>query len=405
MPTNPYLKLITEISFENKYTKWYVNILHTALERASTKTEAKHLLDYVEGHHIVPKSFKMGGEKDKLNIAYLTAREHFVVHMLLPKMIKDKYLACKITCALTKLMKDENFNSRRYETARKIFTRRYNELELTIYYVIDENDNKIKITNMPQFCKENDLSVGDMISLAHGKRKQYKGFKRLNWDEPVFTKYYNAQCYYNCEKITIENVAEFCKENNLFHNTFTKMLSGEYRYCKEYYNVDFYESICNKKFEFYLDNIKTETNDIFKFCKDNNLNVLKMVDLCDGKIKHHKNCKSYTKRMSFEFIDPNGNKVITADLPKYCKENNLDERSMYRVYYGERKYHKGYKNINNPDYMPQGTKEYIFYINNEKIIIVNMNKFCIENNLDIRGLSAVNTGKKKSYMGYTKYAN
>ena len=40
--------------------------------------------EYVEKHHIIPKS--MGGNNSNENIAILTAREHFVCHLLLTKM-------------------------------------------------------------------------------------------------------------------------------------------------------------------------------------------------------------------------------------------------------------------------------------------------------------------------------
>jgi hypothetical protein len=39
---------------------------------------------YTEAHHIIPKS--LGGTDDRSNIAVLTAREHYICHLLLPKM-------------------------------------------------------------------------------------------------------------------------------------------------------------------------------------------------------------------------------------------------------------------------------------------------------------------------------
>ena len=63
-----------------------------AFNRYSNRKEAKYMLGYVEGHHILPKSFKQGGEKDKSNLVYLTAREHFICHWLLTKMFTDQCL-------------------------------------------------------------------------------------------------------------------------------------------------------------------------------------------------------------------------------------------------------------------------------------------------------------------------
>ena len=53
--------------------------------------EAKNLLGYTEKHHILPKSFQLGGERDTLNFAYLSAKEHFICHKLLSKMFIGEY--------------------------------------------------------------------------------------------------------------------------------------------------------------------------------------------------------------------------------------------------------------------------------------------------------------------------
>ena len=72
------------IFIDNKYTHWYYTIINTALSRAS-------LTDYTEKHHIIPKS--LGGSNAVSNLVRLTAKEHFVCHRLLTKMVfenKDK---------------------------------------------------------------------------------------------------------------------------------------------------------------------------------------------------------------------------------------------------------------------------------------------------------------------------
>lgn len=77
---NIYLQRLLSISTSTKYTKWYCSIIENAISRVEA-------LDYYEGHHILPKSFKMGGEIDPVNIVKLTSREHFICHRLLPKML------------------------------------------------------------------------------------------------------------------------------------------------------------------------------------------------------------------------------------------------------------------------------------------------------------------------------
>ena len=60
----------------NKYTRTYYNIINRARERVVD--------DYTESHHIIPRS--LGGNNSKQNLVDLTAREHFICHLLLVKM-------------------------------------------------------------------------------------------------------------------------------------------------------------------------------------------------------------------------------------------------------------------------------------------------------------------------------
>ena len=63
------------------YQKIYNNIIYGAKSRGLNK---KSLIGYYEKHHIVPKC--LDGSNDKENLVLLTAREHFIAHMLLCKI-------------------------------------------------------------------------------------------------------------------------------------------------------------------------------------------------------------------------------------------------------------------------------------------------------------------------------
>jgi len=60
---------------ENKYKVWHDNIIKKAFDRK--------IKGYFERHHILPRS--LGGSNKKDNIVKLTAKEHFIIHMLLCK--------------------------------------------------------------------------------------------------------------------------------------------------------------------------------------------------------------------------------------------------------------------------------------------------------------------------------
>ena len=69
---------------DNKYTKFYMNIINNA----QILNRKKGCGTYLEAHHIIPSS--IGGNNLKGNKVLLTAREHFICHRLLTKMTTGK---------------------------------------------------------------------------------------------------------------------------------------------------------------------------------------------------------------------------------------------------------------------------------------------------------------------------
>jgi hypothetical protein len=63
---------------DNKYKSWHDSIIE--------KAKKKEITGYFERHHIIPKC--LGGHNKKDNIVKLTAKEHFIIHMLLCKFTK-----------------------------------------------------------------------------------------------------------------------------------------------------------------------------------------------------------------------------------------------------------------------------------------------------------------------------
>jgi hypothetical protein len=97
---------------ENKYKKWYNSIICAAQNR---------VLDcYTETHHILPKS--LGGTDKSENLIKLTAREHFICHILLTKITKGKdrikMLHAVIMMKASNKLQNRYINSRLYEKMR-----------------------------------------------------------------------------------------------------------------------------------------------------------------------------------------------------------------------------------------------------------------------------------------------
>jgi len=107
------------IFINNKYTRWYYNII----DRAQTRL----LNCYTERHHIIPKS--LGGSNEFSNLVSLTAREHFVCHMLLTKMVTgiQRQKMVHAWWAMATLKKDcqdrHCLNSFQYESVRRAYSK------------------------------------------------------------------------------------------------------------------------------------------------------------------------------------------------------------------------------------------------------------------------------------------
>jgi len=111
---------------ENKYLKWYNAIIAAACTREKLPGA------YVEHHHIVPRS--PGGTNSKSNIVRLSPREHFVCHLLLPKITSGN-ARYKMMFALSMITKAMNIGAGRYRPSSKLYeSARRQYLEASSHY-------------------------------------------------------------------------------------------------------------------------------------------------------------------------------------------------------------------------------------------------------------------------------
>lgn len=101
---------------DNKYTKWYWQIIERARFR--------EIDCYVEKHHIIPRC--MEGSNTSENIVKLTGREHFIIHKLLVKMFTG-FDRKRMGFALWRFMSEcknhsgrKSLSSREFEMVRKM---------------------------------------------------------------------------------------------------------------------------------------------------------------------------------------------------------------------------------------------------------------------------------------------
>ena len=92
------------IFIANKYSRIYYSIVNRAKSRSVT--------GYKETHHIIPRS--LGGSDYPDNLVDLTAKEHYIVHLLLPYMVVDNTHKQKMWGALRCMSKLVSGTHKRY---------------------------------------------------------------------------------------------------------------------------------------------------------------------------------------------------------------------------------------------------------------------------------------------------
>jgi hypothetical protein len=113
---------------KNKYTKIYYNIITRAISRKLT--------GYYESHHIIPKS--LGGDDSETNLVSLTAREHFLCHLLLRKMTTgiDK---SKMSQAAWMMASCVGKNQERYKINNRLYEKLKVEMSLVKKSIVTWN--------------------------------------------------------------------------------------------------------------------------------------------------------------------------------------------------------------------------------------------------------------------------
>lgn len=136
----------------------YVNVYYSIIKnRLDNPVEG-----YVERHHIVPKS--EGGTDNDDNIVALTAREHYIAHLLLAKIYNDYKMYSAVVymqCKTKRQKRDFKFNSHLYEQIRKEFSIKNSEAH----------------KGKPSWNKGRKLSEATKAKISNSKRGQQSWMK------------------------------------------------------------------------------------------------------------------------------------------------------------------------------------------------------------------------------------
>lgn len=148
----------------NKYYKVYYNIINRAMSRTLDKDT------YSEKHHIIPKS--LGGNNDKDNIAVLTAKEHFICHLLLPKMTEGTERK-RMLHAAWRMSQNSRESQKRYTPSSNT------------YAILRKEHANIMREKMSHTMKGNTIRKGVTLSEAQ-KKKQSESMKgKPAWNKGI----------------------------------------------------------------------------------------------------------------------------------------------------------------------------------------------------------------------------
>jgi hypothetical protein len=175
----------------NKYTRTYYRIIDRAKSRV--------ISGYTENHHIIPKS--LGGTNSKANLVALTAREHFVCHLLLTKMTtgENKRKMSLAVFYLTGKGKSNRNNtikrSRLYENLRK--------------------ENARYVSEQKKGCRQPPRTAETREHLAASKTGKLNPNHKCEWVTPWGIFESSRQAARACPgKISDVTILNFCQSKN-----------------------------------------------------------------------------------------------------------------------------------------------------------------------------------------------
>ena len=212
---------------DNKYYKWYNNIILNAKNRIND--------GYVEIHHIIPKC--MGGLDTENNLVNLTAREHYICHWLLTKIVESKKHQFQMLNAFSMMFRDN-------KNHKRIYSRNFESLKLIcskrskLYHSIKTDDDRINTSNKIKE-KWNSKSISEKESITKRKVNTRKE-KLLYLKEHDILEYnriisHAKDANRNNWKIIFPDLREletkdlqgFARDNNLSYTCLTYMASGK----------------------------------------------------------------------------------------------------------------------------------------------------------------------------------
>lgn len=206
----------------NKYKKWYNNIITNRLKNPI-------LSEYTESHHIVPKS--LGGNDEIDNLVELTAREHYICHLLLTSIFPKSSIECKKMWKAFAMM--AWYKSKNQERDYKINNRIYSKLKLEFSKVQSiQNLGSLNSSYGKKWYHNDELKLSSKLDPLNVPTGWLPG-RVINWNKHFLPKFKSLKinCLY-CNNIFSKrtSINKYCSTNcanKHLYNSNTKLICIE----------------------------------------------------------------------------------------------------------------------------------------------------------------------------------
>lgn len=204
----------------NKYKNWYYSIINNRLKNPIIN-------QYTESHHIIPKC--IGGCDHPSNLVELTAREHYICHLLLTSVFPNSSVEYKKMWKAFALM--AWYKSENQERKYKINNRIYQKLKIEFSKV--QSFEQTGITNSG-YGKKWYHNVDLKSSNKFYPNKVPSGWisgRVMNWDKYFLPKFESGEkkCF-NCGKLFLQKnslhkyCTTGCADKHLYDSNTKKIL-------------------------------------------------------------------------------------------------------------------------------------------------------------------------------------
>ena len=187
---------------QNKYTKWYEQLVQSAVNRSLPKTT------YTEKHHIIPKS--MGGSDTAANLVDFTAREHYIAHLLLWRMSMAPKWHNKMTMALHMMVNGSGHGKQKLERSKYLMPSR-----LVEKYRLEWKEHLSEIMkgeNNPFYGKTHSEETKELIRQRNAETKHIRSEKLKGENNGMYGKQHTEETKQYLSKTSKERWTDDLKQ-------------------------------------------------------------------------------------------------------------------------------------------------------------------------------------------------